>query len=82
MDKKQVEFNINENVYVRLTPYGKKVLQERAVFYGYPYIEKQEVDGWSRWQMWDLISTFGECLYLGAAQLPFLTDIRIEVKDE
>jgi hypothetical protein len=82
MGKKQIEFNINQNVYVQLTPYGKEILRDRARFYDYPYIDKQETDGWSRWQLWDLLQTFGGCIYLGSPKIPFSTDIRIEVNDE
>jgi hypothetical protein len=65
-------FNVNEYVRVRLNDYGRQILGN-----GHRTIP-HEADGWSRWQLWDLVSTFGAYVHLGVAP-PFETDIRIEL---
>ncbi len=79
------EFNINDHVWVKLTPKGKAMVREQdarwsqlyATSFGrLPTAEKQEADygGWSRWQLWSLIEAFGSALYLGCDP-PFETTI-------
>jgi len=90
-------FNINDNVRVRLTEHGRKVLQQKrdelmcqlphtpltsrtpdSLWYNRPLIQEDE-DGWSEWQMWNLIETFGD--YIGM-EMPNVFDLTIEIKDE
>lgn len=66
------ELNINEIVFVRLTDHGKRILRES----GCQYI-KTENDGWSKWQLWDLMQSFGSHIHFGNRDLPFETTIRI-----
>lgn len=51
-----MDFNINDKVRVRLTDYGREALRSmrRTV---------DEIDGWSEWQMWDLMHDLGA--YMG-----------------
>jgi len=45
------------------------------------YVPVQEdKDGWSRWQGWDLMNTFGHLLRLGNMNPPFDTNILIDDK--
>lgn len=81
-----IEFNINEHVLIKLTDAGRKILEaQHAKLYApahVPYTPPKEVDGWSEWQLWDLMSTFGPCMHLGMHQVPFETTIRIEKPTE
>ena len=83
---------INDPVWVRLTDKGREQLQadwdewlaslhpgaakvfDKDALTGKCITERD--DGWSRWQLWDLMSTFGEHVYPGA-QTPFETEIRL-----
>lgn len=68
---KSLEFNINETVWVRLNEHGKQLLGDTRKFTATP-----DADGWSRWQMWDVMATFGPHIYLGC-RVPFETTIRL-----
>ena len=79
-----MKFNINNYVRVRLTDYGKRMLMEQflegkrkhpEVFREFN-LPKEDKDGWSTWQMWNLISTFGNYIRLGG-EPPFHTEIEI-----
>ena len=63
--------NINENVRVKLTNYGREVLQrDHHTFWkrvhndGGQYFEYrppvEDADGWSTWQMWCLMKDLGK----------------------
>lgn len=77
-------FNINDYVWVKLTPYGKDALRkkhEELFSKTYPYVPpKEDSDGWSRWQMWDLMSQLGSTIWHGGKE-PFHTQIRVEIKE-
>lgn len=81
-----VKFNINDYVLVKLTPLGRVIhkanhieLFENAKFRPDYTPPKEDADGWSKWQMHDLMSQFGHQLQLGF-DIPFETTIQIEVK--
>ena len=74
----QITLNINHIVRVRLTNHGRAFhAMKHAMFnmksgQDLPYIApKEDSDGWSDWQMHDLMHTFGELLYVENAELPF-----------
>ena len=76
-----MKFNINDNVRVQLTPYGRevhkeywgKILKGSSLKYILP---NEDENGWSTWQLWDLMATFGPGLRLGF-ETPFKTEIEI-----
>ena len=83
-----VEFNINDHVMVKLTPYGraclKKNYDELNAAYGgrLPFKHSpptEDKDGWSRWQAWSLMADLGKHISMGMNP-PFETTIRVEVK--
>lgn len=81
----KISININDNVRVRLTPHGhaihRKNHDERYIFAANPNPYRaptEDVDGWSTWQLWDLMLHFGASLHTGCA-LPFETEIKIEL---
>ena len=83
-----MKFNISDDVKVKLTDYGRRVLKEAhnelINKYNiskdspvYEYIPPEEDnEGWSRWQLWHLMEKFGDVIYLGAV-LPFEPTIDI-----
>ena len=62
-----MKFNINNDVKVKLNDKGRKITN---------FTVKEDKDGWSKWQLWDLMSTFGKYISLGCAT-PFDTEIEI-----
>lgn len=81
------EFNINNKVAVKLTPIGRDLhkknwLDEQAHIWGaggsgFEYrAPVEDDDGWSEWQMGDLMREFGKHCYNGC-KVPFETTIRI-----
>jgi len=53
---KETELNINSNVKIKMTKLGREYLSEM----GLPFEEDEE--GWSIWQLWDVMETFGPLL--------------------
>lgn len=77
-------FNVNNYVRIKLTDYGKEILRKRfdEMHEKFPKAfkkfrtPKEDADGWSKWQMWDLMNTFGDYVSLGM-EVPFDTVIEI-----
>lgn len=77
-----MKFNINEYVHVQLTDFGRKTLKDAFDKFdadmgnmGSPYIAPiEDEDGWSRWQMWELMLQLGHLLVNGGPT-PFNTNI-------
>ena len=81
--KNYIPFNINSYVKVRLTDYGREMLaREHKKFWenlGHqvPYSPpKEDKDGWSKWQMWDLMQKLGS--HISMSRNLFDTNILIE----
>ena len=83
------EFNCNRTVKVKLTPIGIAELkrQHQLMVRQYnppltrPFIEPEtDKEGWSSWQLHDLMSRFGDSMVVGM-DVPFETAIRFEEKD-
>jgi hypothetical protein len=82
-----MDFNINECVSVQLTDHGRAVhAAEHAMLlaktgasltYRAP---KEDSDGWSRWQLWELMRSFGEHIGMGMEPC-FGAVIRIPAKE-
>jgi hypothetical protein len=82
-------FNINETVKVRLTEFGKQMLERDHIeFWGargmldkFPYEPYEtDADGYTKFQLWDLLGKLGKYCGLGSV-LPFDTVILIDEKD-
>lgn len=84
----KIKFNINDYVYVQLTSYGREVLEKEfysfwTYIYGkdnipFSYIEPMEDEnGWSKFQLWDLMSKLGDKIHMGS-ELLFKTEILFE----
>lgn len=79
-----MKFNINNYVRVKLNDYGRQILLEQFlerrairpdVFREFNLLQEDN-EGWSKWQMWNFMNTFGEYVHLGA-ELPFEAEIEI-----
>lgn len=83
-----MKFNVNDVVRVRLTSLGRRTLailnarknEELAAAGSRARIPLAvvEVDGWSEWQLWDLMATFGEFCGNGS---PLMFETEIELPD-
>lgn len=81
-----IRFNINEYFRVKLTPRGKAIhraehdaLNARFPSANLEYHEPEEdSDGWSKWQAWSLMQTFGPHISMGFDP-PFETTIEVLV---
>jgi len=68
------EFNINSTVKVKLNEAGWKILEQDYT------PQDADENGYVSFQMWDLMSRFGEFICLGCKP-PFETVILIDEKD-
>ncbi len=77
--------NINSNVRIKLTPFGiaKLAANHEELRSSRPSIGKftppeTDKDGYCEMQLWEIMSTFGEDMYMGNMHLPFETNIQID----
>ena len=77
-----IEFNINDYIYVQLTDVGRETINE---YYEMPsmlindkfeFEIKEDSEGWSKWQMWDLMKIIGHKFENGMNP-PIFTTIRL-----
>jgi hypothetical protein len=84
-----MDFNINDNVYVKMTDEGRRIHRQahddlnahiRSVSPKVPRFEyhppAEDEDGWSKWQLWELMASFGAHMHNGC-RVPFELTIRI-----
>lgn len=81
----EIRFNVNHFVRVKLTDRGRKILRENyardmgAMANKHPYLETTpDAEGWTRFQLWDLMREFGGSIGCGMNG-PFETEIIIEM---
>jgi hypothetical protein len=82
-------FNINQNVWVKLTPLGLEKLKadHEALFApyrrdkpdAYPFIKPQMENGWYRFQLWDLMNRIGPHVAMG---MPLVLDLGIVIETD
>lgn len=73
----RVFMNVNDYVEVKLTEHGRQIYRRLYADLGIPDpVIKEDAEGWSRWQIHDLMNTFGESMMVGSILLPFETTIR------
>ncbi len=63
-------FNINNRVRIKMTDYGRSIARS----YAEPF--REDAEGWSDWELWNVMHVFGANLSMGGA-LPFETLIEI-----
>jgi hypothetical protein len=74
---RECSFNINHHVRVKLTPTGRAHLEKIGEMWRLTPGHSNAVDdatGYSDWQLWDLMATFGPMIHHGGA-VPFETEI-------
>jgi hypothetical protein len=71
-------FNINHMIRVKLTARGKRLLQMHRPICSATL--RVDADGWSEWQLWELMQTFGEHCVMGL-EPPFETTIEFSIKE-
>jgi hypothetical protein len=78
-----MKININTSVRVKLTDEGRRIHRAQHdklyAFVPNPYTYRappEDSDGWSTWQLWVLMNTFGPKLHNGC-KMPFETEIDI-----
>ncbi len=88
-----IKFNINHKVKVKLTEEGRKILKAEGEVLIKIYPDMKEFaelnymlpeideDGYSTYQLWDLMKTFGDHMYNGCS-VPFETEILILTEEE
>lgn len=84
---KRQYYNINSNVWVKLTPKGheiykkfwEEVFKASATPHNAPVLHT-DAEGWTEFQMWDLMCIFGCHLYNGCVA-PFETNIKFNAQD-
>ena len=64
--------NINTYIWVKLTEEGKKIILMKEVNnFGKPVpIKRKTKNGYTRFQLWEVMHLFGEELYTGNNKLP------------
>lgn len=67
-----MKFNVNNYVKVKLTKRGKEIMKEEGVMREYV----PDKDGYTKWQLWELMGVFGNYVYNGC-EIPFETEIEI-----
>lgn len=84
MNTTGIQFNINNFVRVKLTNHGRAFhAMKHAMFNMQNGLDlkyeppKEDADGWSSWQLHDLMHSFGEQCFTGNGEPPF--DITIEI---
>lgn len=78
-----MKFNVNSYVRVKLTDLGRERLKadHDALWVGrkrtYDYhLPPEDADGWSKWQLWDLMESLGKYMGMGRHP-PFETEMEI-----
>jgi hypothetical protein len=87
---KEIKFNINDTVKVKLTPYGVQTLKNNIAEVNKKlppnakplrYIPmKKDKNGYTEFQLWSLMNNFGHVISL-TSEAPFETNILIPIKD-
>lgn len=84
------KFNINEHVKVKLTKEGIAELkrQHDELYSHFPKVERHKFihpsvdsEGYTTFQMWDLMSQLGHMMQFGFSNHGFETDILIDIKE-
>ena len=76
--------NINSYVWVKLTDVGKKKVElDQMNSFGKSFkpIKRKTKNGYTRFQLWEVMKLFGSEMYLANNNLPFDTNIKIAEED-
>lgn len=71
------EININDSVWVRVTPVGEHIYRQHWLALRMdPLPLRRDADGWTKFQLWELANVFGAAMYNGG-RVPVETTIRV-----
>lgn len=73
-----IDFNINDEVWLKLTDKGREIHRAAVPPDLLKFVET-DANGWTRFQLWEAMRIFGKHLCNGCS-LAFETTIRIETK--
>lgn len=75
------QHNFNDTVWVRLTPAGREALADYWSEYPPKYRgSPREEDGWSEFQLWELMQIFGPHMYMAGQQVFVGNVFRLEAR--
>ena len=74
--KIKMEFNVNENVKVRLTESGKKIYLKEHL----SSLPEVDSEGYTQMQLWEVMNVFGPHLSLGMHEMAIETNILFEME--
>ena len=86
MNTLNIKFNVNDRVRVKLTDRGREIHDEFWCDHPIPLARvysppKEDDEGWSEWQLWVLMETFGPELGYILDEPPFEPNIEFKVKE-
>lgn len=70
-----IQFNINNSVKVRLTDYGRDILRQKLDLRH--SFERVDAQGYTKFQLWELMNIFGSYIYNGSTRQCFNANIAL-----
>lgn len=59
-------FNVNNHVWVKVTDFGWRIYDAHWANYVQFHARPETINGWNKFQLWELMNTFGIAHTLGA----------------
>jgi repressor LexA len=72
-----MEINLNDKVRVKLNDLGREIHKKENDDHPEYQPPEEDENGWSEWQLWTLMRTFGPHMNLGV-KVPFETTIELK----
>lgn len=76
-----INWNLNYNVKVKLTPTGVKHYINYYKQFNIETTPKIDQDGYAKFQMWGLMNIYGKEMWMGNPNYPFQMNVKIEVEE-
>ncbi len=75
--------SINNEVWIKLTAEGRKTLElyDAPVTKKGQTVKRKTMNGYTQFQLWEVMHIFGKNLFVGNTKIPFGTNIKIDEKD-
>lgn len=80
---KTIEINLNDTVYVKLSKKAHEAIkQDHEQLFRWVYIPpKEDAEGWSKWQLWDLMQRIGPHIRFDGREPIIATIVRVELEE-
>ncbi len=80
---KTIEINLNDTVYVKLSAKAHEALERdyNEIMKGWKCLYRrpeEDTEGWSKWQLWDLMQRIGPNVRFDGREPIIATTIRVE----